>query len=300
MSTVGIKKTPHPSEQVLASLLDMLGSVDIRSDESVVVKPNICYHRNPHEMIVTNFRLIEVILEWLKERTSRVTVAESDNRTGSADHRIETLGLNHMLQRLDVPFANLSREKDLLMRNVGDVVFHVPRLVAEADYVVNLPKLKTCAGMTVSLSLKNSFGLVAERNKPSMHKSLENILLEVNRSIRRHLIVVDGIVGMEGNGPLLGEPVQTEAIIAGTSPVSVDATCSRIMGFDPAQISHIKTCSEGGLGPLDAEKINIVGADIAAVAKPYAPPSFAPRSIARTLKSAARLYFRKIPTISHA
>jgi len=293
MNTVGIKKAPHPSKQVLASLLDMLGSIDIRSDESVVVKPNICYHRNPQGMVVTDLRLIEAILEWLKERTSRIAAVESDNRTGSADHRVETLGLNRMLQRLDVPFANLSRERDLLTKKVGDIVFHVPRLVAEADYVVNLPKLKTCAGMTVSLSLKNSFGLVAERNKSSMHKSLENILLEVNRSIRRHLIVVDGIVGMEGNGPLLGEPVQTEAIIAGTSPVSVDAACSRIMGFDPAQISHIKTCSEGGLGPLDAEKINVVGADIAAVAKPYAPPSFAPRSVARTLRSAARLYFRK-------
>lgn len=293
MNTVAIKRTPHPSKQALASLLDMLGSVDIRSDESVVVKPNICYHRNPHEMIVTDFRLIEAVLEWLKERTSRVIVVESDNRTGSAGHRVETLGLNHMLQRLDVHFANLSRERDLLMKNVDGLVFHVPKMIAEADYVVNLPKLKTCAGMTVSLSLKNSFGLVAERNKPSMHRSLDKILLEVNRSIRRHLIVVDGVIGMEGNGPLLGEPVQTETIVAGTSPVPVDATCSRIMGFDPAQISHIKTCSEGGLGPLDAEKINIVGEDMRTVAKPYAPPSFAPRSVARTLKSAARLYLSK-------
>jgi len=293
MNTVAIKRTPHPSKQVLAPLLDMLGSVDVRSDESVVVKPNICYHRNPHEMIVTDFRLIEAVLEWLKERTSRVTVVESDNRTGSADHRVETLGLNHMLQRLDVPFANLSREKDLLMKNVDELVFHVPKMVAEADYVVNLPKLKTCTGMTVTLSLKNSFGLIADRNKPSMHKCLDKILLEVNRSVRRHLIVVDGIVGMEGNGPLLGAPVKTEAIVAGTNPVPVDATCSRIMGFDPARISHIKTCSEGGLGPLDAEEINIVGEDMRTVAKPYAPPSFAPRLVARTLKSAARLYLGK-------
>jgi len=293
MDTVGILKASQPSKLIVVSLLDMLGSVNIRSDELVVVKPNICYHRNLHGMIVTDFRLIEAILEWLKEHTRKVTVVESDNRTGSADYRVETLGLNCMLRRLGVPFANLSREKDLLMKNVGGLVFHVPRLVAEADYVVNLPKLKTCAGMTVSLSLKNSFGLIADRNKPSMHKFLDKILLEVNRSIRQHLIVVDGIVGMEGNGPLLGEPVQTEAIVAGISPVPVDATCSRIMGFDPAQISHIKACSEGGLGSLDADKINLVGEDIRVVAKPYAPPSFAPRSVARTLKSAARLYLSK-------
>jgi len=293
MDTVSIQKTIYPSKQVVASLLDILEPVDIRAGESVIVKPNICYHRNPRGMIVTDFKLVEAVVEWLKERTRNVTVVESDNRTGSADYRVEALGLNSLLGRLNVAFKNLSREKDLLMKNVDDITFHIPKLVAEADYVVNLPKLKTCTGMTVSLSLKNSFGLVADRNKPSMHKSLNGILLEVNKSIRRHLILVDGIVGMEGNGPLLGEPVQTGVIIAGTRPVSVDATCSRIMGFDPSQISHIKTCSEGSLGMLDAEKINIVGQEVRAVARSFAPPSLAPMSVAKTLKSAAQLYLTR-------
>jgi len=293
MSTVGIHKASHPSEQVVASLLDMLGSIDIRSGESVIVKPNVCYHRNPNGMVVTDFKLIEIVLEWLKERTSKVTVVESDNNTGSADHRVEALGLNSLLARMDVAFRNLSKERNLLAMNVNDVAFHLPKLVAEADYVVNLPKLKTCTGMTVTLSLKNSFGLIADRNKPSMHKSLDRILLEVNRSIRQHLILVDGIVGMEGNGPLLGEPVQTGVIIAGARPASVDAVCSRVMGFDPSQISHIKLCSEGGLGTLDPEKINVVGENIEAVARPFEPPSFAPRLIAKTLKSAARLYLTR-------
>jgi len=293
VDTVGIKKALSPSREVAVSLLDMLEPINIRSGESVVVKPNICYHRNSRGMIVTDFKLIEIVLEWLKERTSKLTVVESDNNTGSADYRAEALGLNGLLARMDIAFRNLSKEKNLLAMNVGDATFHVPKLVAEADYVVNLPKLKTCAGMTVTLSLKNSFGLIADRNKPSMHKSLDKILLEVNRSIRQHLILVDGIVGMEGNGPLLGEPVEMGVLIAGTRPASVDAVCSRVMGFDPSQISHINVCSEGGLGMLDAEKISILGEDIRAVARSFAPPSLAPRSIAKTLKSAAKLYFSK-------
>lgn len=293
MDTVGIQKSLSPSRQVVDSLLDMLEPVNIRSGESVVVKPNICYHRNPHGMIVTDFKLIEIVLEWLKERTNKVTVVESDNNTGSADYRVEALGLNRLLARVDTAFRNLSKENDLLTMKAGGVTFHIPKIVAEADYVVNLPKLKTCTGMTVTLSLKNSFGLIADRNKPSMHKSLDKILLEVNRSIPQHLILVDGMVGMEGNGPLLGEPVQVGVIIAGRRPASVDAICSRVMGFDPSQISHIKLCSEGGLGMLDAERINIVGEDIRAIVGSFAPPSFAPRSIAKTLKSATRLYFGK-------
>jgi len=293
LDRVGIRKASYPSRQVVVSLLEMLEPVNIRSDESVVVKPNISYHRNPHGMVVTDFRIIDVVLEWLKERTDKVTVVESDNRSGSADYRAEALGLNNLLARTGFAFRNLSEENDLLTMNADGVTFHIPKLVAEADYVVNLPKLKTCAGMTVTLSLKNSFGLVADRNKPSMHTYLNKILLEVNRSIRRQLILVDGIVGMEGNGPLLGEPVEMGIMVAGTSPASVDSVCSRVMGFDPSQISHIKVCSEGGLGTLDPEKISIVGEDVRTVSRSFAPPSFAPRSIAKTLKSAAKLYLSK-------
>jgi len=293
MDTVAVQKASNASKESVSRLLDMIGPIDIRSDQSIIVKPNICYHRDSNGTIVTDLKLIERILEWLKERTDRVAVAESDNRSGSADHRAERIGLTTLLRRLDIAFRNLSKEENLHTRKVGKTEFHIPKLVTEADYIVNLPKLKTCAGMTVTLSLKNAFGLLADRNKPSMHRSLDKILLEINTSIRRQLIFVDGLVGMEGNGPLLGQPVNMGIFLAGTQPVSVDATSSRIMGFDPSQIGHIRSCSEGGLGELDAERINVVGETIEAVARPFAPPSFAPLSVARTLEAAARLYLSK-------
>ena len=293
MDTVGIRKASYPSKEAIDSLLDITEAGSIRHGESVIVKPNICYDRNPNDMIVTDFRLIEAVLEWLKERTNEIVVVESDNRSGSAERRTASLGLPALLRRLNVPFRNLTLERDFVTKNVGNVTFHFPKLVTEADCVVNLPKLKTSAGTTVTLSLKNSFGLVMDRNKPSMHKSLDRILLEVNQAIRRHLVLVDGIVGMEGNGPLYGEPVQAKVIVAGSRPVTVDATCCHIMGFDPSQINHIRTCSEGGLGTLDLEEIRIVGEDILAVARRFIPPSFGPTSLARTVRSAARLYLTR-------
>jgi uncharacterized protein (DUF362 family) len=293
MDTVAVLRASYPSRENISRALDMLEQIDVRSDESIIVKPNACYHRDPRGIVTTDLKLIKGILEWLKERTHRLIVVESDNRSGSADHRAEGLGLISLLRRLDVAFRNLSREEDLHTRSADNTEFHIPKLVTEADCVVNLPKLKTCVGTTVTLSLKNTFGLVSDRSKPSMHKVLDKILLEVNGSIRRQVIIVDGIVGMEGNGPLLGEPVETGVLVAGAQPVSVDATCSRIMGFDPAQIGHIRTCCEAGSGSLDVGEINVLGEKIQAVAKSFAPPSFAPLSVARTLGSAARLYLSK-------
>lgn len=292
MDTVCVQKAPRPSKETISSMLDLLGPVDIRSDEKVVVKPNICFHRNSRNMIVTDASLIVAIIDWLKERTSHITVVESDNRSGSANDRVERLGLGSILAQLNVPFKNLSKEKGLLLRKVGDTEFHVPELVTEADYLLNLPKLKTCVGTTVTLSLKNAFGLVSDKNKPSMHGILDQILLEVNKLVRRQLIVVDGGIGMEGNGPLLGEPVRMGILVAGTRPVSVDATCSRIMGFDPSQIGHIKTCASHGLGTIDLTEVNVVGESISEVAVRFAPPSLSPVSVARTVKSAAQLYLK--------
>lgn len=292
MDTVCVQKALRPSKETISSMLDLLDPVDIRSDERVIVKPNICFHRNSRGMIVTDISLIVAIIDWLKERTSHLTVVESDNRSGTANDRIERLGLSSILARLNVPFKNLSKEKDLHLRNVGDTEFHVSELVAEADWLLNLPKLKTCVGTTVTLSLKNTFGLVSDRNKPSMHGILDQILLDVNKLIRRQLIVVDGGIGMEGNGPLLGEPVQTEILVSGTRPVSVDATCSRIMGFDPSQIGHIKTCASHGLGTIDPWGVNVVGKSIPEAMVRFAPPSYSPVSVARTVKSAAQLFLK--------
>jgi len=292
MDVVCIQKAPQPSKETISSMLDLLEPINIRSDERVIVKPNICFHRNSREMIVTDPALVAATIDLLKERTSHITVVESDNRSGSADDRVEKLGLSSLLEQLKVPFKNLSKERNLLFRKIGDTEFHIPELVTEADWVVNLPKLKTCVGTTVTLSLKNTFGLVSDKNKPSMHGVLDKILLEVNKLIRRQLIIVDGGIGMEGNGPLVGDPVQTGIFVAGTQPVSVDATCSRIMGFDPSQISHIKACAEDGLGTIDVGGVNVVGKAISEVAVRFAPPSFNPVSVARTVKSAAQLYLK--------
>jgi uncharacterized protein (DUF362 family) len=244
-------------------------------------------------MIVTNLKLIEGVIEWLRRYTERITVVESDNRSGSADRRAAELGVKDLLGHMNVSFLNLSRERRLQTSRVDDMELHLPERVTDADYVMNLPKLKTCYGTTVTLSLKNAFGLIANRNKPSMHRILDKILLQINKSIRQQVILVDGVMGMEGNGPLLGNPVRTEILVAGSQPASVDATCARIMGFDPFSIDHIKTCAQGGLGEIDPEEITIVGEEVRKMARPFAAPSFAPLSVARTLGSAARLYLSR-------
>ena len=75
--------------------------------------------------------------------------------------------------------------------------------------------------------------------------------------------MVDGIVGMQGDGPLYGEPINANVLLMSDDPVAIDATCARLMGFDPAGIEHIRLCSKVGLGNLALDKIKLVGTDLA-------------------------------------
>jgi uncharacterized protein (DUF362 family) len=122
-----------------------------------------------------------------------------------------------------------------------------------------------------------------------MHKFLDEILLKINKAIERQLIVVDGIIGMEGNGPILGSPVRLGILVSGTKPGSVDTICSRLMGIDPTEISHIKKACEAGLGQMNIEDIEVLGEPLRTM-REFKTPSLSPVSILGTLKSAAKVY----------
>lgn len=236
-----------------------------------------------------DLQLLDSVIQYLKNYSANITVVESDNRSGTADRRAAQSGLLNMLKSIRVPFRNLSLEEEITSFAYHTGSFSIPRIVTEADRVINICKLKTCFGTTVSLSLKNLFGLICERSKPRMHRFLDEILVKVNGAIERQLIVVDGIVGMEGNGPVLGSPVHLGILVSGTKPGSVDAVCSRLMGFDPTKISHIKKACEAGLGQLKTEDIEVLGEPLKTM-REFKAPSLSPTSVLGTLKSAVKVY----------
>ncbi len=289
MNRISTKKTFSADHESVENLLADLEPPGIESGDSVLVKPNICYYRNTNSMILSDFHLIESTIRILKKTTKDIIVVESDNKAGTADERAARSGLLDLLKPAGVEFKNLSSEEKVDRFGYAGGSFSVPKIVTDADHLVNICKMKTCVGPTVSLSLKNTFGLVAEKSKPKMHKYLDEILLKINQAIKNQLILVDGIVGMEGNGPLLGDPVNLGILVAGLSPGTVDSVCSRMMGFDPIDISHIRLACEKGLGQIDTADMKILGEPLKTMHK-FRPPSFSPVSVLRTVRSAARVY----------
>ncbi len=238
---------------------------------NAVVKPNICNAKNPDGMVITDFRVIEAVVGLLKDRGCDVTVVESDNISGTADARAERSGLLALLDELDVQWLNLSSD-DYEEHEVAGTVLRIPRTVMEAEYLVNLPKMKTCAHTLVTLGIKNLYGVFQRREKGRLHRHLDEILPYLAEIIRNDLVVVDGLTCMEGNGPVVGNPVCLDVVVAGVDIVSVDSVCSSLMGFDPAEITHIASSFGRAPGEVDVERIEVVGEDWAQLVHEFEPP----------------------------
>jgi uncharacterized protein (DUF362 family) len=132
-----------------------------------------------------------------------------------------------------------------------------------------MPKLKTHHWAGVTLSLKNMFGTVPGScygwPKNVLHwAGIDNAILDINAAVRPDFAIVDGIMGMEGNGPIQGTPKACGALIFGDDPVAVDATCCRLMGLLPEKVKYLAAAGTM-LGHIRVDRIQQVGESVAAL-----------------------------------
>jgi uncharacterized protein (DUF362 family) len=147
----------------------------------------------------------------------------------------------------------------------------LPRTVLDADLVISMPKLKTHHWAGITVSLKNMFGVIPGAvygwPKNVLHwRGIDNSILDINASLPvRRFNIVDGIVGMEGNGPIQGTGRTTGVVVFGEDPVAVDATCARLMLIDPLRVPYLIEATRF-LGNAEVERIEQLGERL----EPYA------------------------------
>jgi uncharacterized protein (DUF362 family) len=238
--------------------------------DKVLIKVNFITTKTWDTGATTDPIVVEAIIQKLKDLPVKIYVVESDATITNADDAFEATGMKDMCVRNGVEWLNLRHVKDKVKLEVpnGEVLksITVPRLVTESA-VISAAKLKTHVNTGVTLGMKNMFGLLPDKFKGKYHmKGISKVVVDINTVLHPAITVIDGFVGMEGNGPIDGTPVQMNLIIAGTDPVATDATAARIMGFNPYEITHIRKAFEKGLGKSEAQ---ILGEKIEAVTKQF-------------------------------
>jgi uncharacterized protein (DUF362 family) len=155
--------------------------------------------------------------------------------------------------------------------------FRTGKIVLDSDVIINIPVLKTHAETLVTLCLKNlAVGIAQKWEKKALHNvGLHESIVDVCTCVRTHFNVVDGIVGLEGDGPNLpgGKTKPVGIVLAGDQGLAVDAVSCRIMGIEPREVVHLRLAAERGLGTIDLDQIEVVGEPIEKVATPFERPT---------------------------
>ena len=247
----------------------------------VVLKPNLVeYHRD--KVINTDPRVIGAMIELCKaEGAAEVVVAEGPGHWRNVQFLVEESGLGEILRRHDVPFVDLNHDEPVKLLNLGrltglDYLYLARTVTPEAaDVLISMPKLKTHHWAGVTLSLKNLFGTLPGIcygwPKNELHwRGISNSIIDIALTNTPHLALVDGIVGMEGDGPLNGVAKPMGVLVMGNDLLAVDATCCRLMGIDPTRVPTLILGRNKKLGRVVEGEIQQVGEAIGSRVKPFA------------------------------
>jgi uncharacterized protein (DUF362 family) len=278
-----IIKAPHYRGELASLILRGLkelgvSPLDIRN-KSVLLKPNLvesiagAEHVNTHPLVVR-----AAVEAFLHLGAARVLVAEGAGHRRDPLLVLEESGLAEVLQEDRIPFVDLNYQPVFAAVNVQRATalatFAFPEVLRQVDWIVSLAKMKTHHWAGVTLSMKNLFGVMPGRYygwpKNVLHiAGIEGSILDINAALKPHLAIVDGIIGMEGDGPIMGTPKAAGVLVMGRSLPAVDATCARIMGIDPWRVPYLAGAAEGRLGPIREGNIRQRGETINAVRTPF-------------------------------
>ena len=272
MPRVAVVKGSRGVEPVYRAL-DLIDYGDaLKGWERALIKVNFITTKNWETGATTDPLVVEAIVNRLREYSVEVFIGESDATTTNADKACVASGMRDMCDRVGVRFINLRHEKEKVELMVPNPMtldtIKVPKIVTESA-IINAAKLKTHTETGVTLGMKNMFGLLPDKFKGKYHmRGMDKVIIDINTVLKPAFTVIDGFMGMEGRGPVNGNPVKMDTIIAGTDPVATDATATRVMGIDPQTIEHIKWGHERGLGEM--YDVEVVGDSIDSVKRIFA------------------------------
>lgn len=264
---------------ILSGLKELhVGPEEIRGKQ-ILIKPNLIEPHVGEGHINTHPNVIRAAVEvFLRCGASKVLVAEGPGHCRDSMRVLEESGLGDVLLEDRIPFVDLNYEQGVPVRNLGGRTrlssVTLPNILQQVDWIVSVAKMKTHHWAGVTLSMKNLFGVM-----PGMYygwpknvfhwEGIDNSIFDINATVRPRFAIIDGIVGMEGDGPIMGSPKHAGVLILGRNLTAVDATGARIMGIDPYKVLHLKTASNL-LGPIRESHIKQKGENIAAVRTDFA------------------------------
>lgn len=257
---VAIVKAASYSDDLASRILEGVRACGLDvTGKKILLKPNLVEF-DANTCINTNVAVIAAAYDVFK------TLGAAEVRIGEGPgHRRDTYALAEMagyrdLSSFESLFVDLNRDDVSEVEGFADRGrIYLPNSALRADLIVSLAKMKTHHWAGATLAMKNFFGLVPgcvygwPKNELH-HVGIPESIVELNRIFSRSFAIVDGIVGMEGNGPIQGTPKPVGVLVMGSDLPAVDSTCCRIMGIDPSKIEYLQMAADN-LGVTEESRI---------------------------------------------
>ncbi len=267
---VAIIKAKDYSVGLTRQILDGIRACGLEvKGKRILLKPNLVEF-DKHTVINTDVAVVAAAFDAFSSLdAAEVRIGEGPGHRRDTYGVAEQSGYRGSLARFDDIFVDLNRDDVTAVENFFDgTEIYLPNTALRADIVVSIPKMKTHHWAGATLAMKNFFGLVPGAvygwPKNTLHQfGIARSIVGLNRVFSKTFAIVDGIVGMEGNGPIQGTPKRAGVLVMGTDLRAVDATCCRLMGIDPARIDYIVGAAE--LGKATVEGIELRGERLADV-----------------------------------
>ena len=246
--------------------------------KQLVIKPNMVVTNTP--LCATHKDALRALLEYLKPiYKGQIIIAESSSSVNSSDG-FKNYGYTDIEKDYNIKFIDLNTKATgkpyfILDRNLHLDKIEIADILADPDYyVISISRLKTHNTVVMTGGIKN-IAMAAPLNpgsvngskpisyKRNMHSGgsrwLHYNMFLMAQSVRPDFTIIDGVEGMEGNGPINGTPVDHRIAMAGFDAVAIDSMCARLMGIPLENVGYLNYCAAAGIGNMDRDKIEIIG-----------------------------------------
>ena len=263
----------------LSRVLSELGGVAsfVKAGQSVLIKPNLLSDALPEEAVTTHPEVVRALIRLVKAEGAKPWVADSPADVVGLERVWEKTGFRAMCAEEGVPLVALEKAGSQRF-DVDGIQFTIARPVLEADAIISVPKVKTHVLAGLTAGVKNLYGTVPGYQKTALHKlyprqaEFSRLLLAVYRQLKPVLTLADAVVGMEGNGPSGGTPVQLGFLAASPDAVALDTVLCRMLKVDVRGIVYLGEARRQGVGETDPARMVLLGDS----AESLAPLSFVP------------------------
>jgi len=261
---------PDRVRQALHLLLKPLGGIGhyIKPGQKVLIKPNLLSGKSPEKAVTTHPEIVRQVILLAQSAGGIVSVGDSPG-IGKAESVARKCGILAVVEATGAHFAPFEESVPISL-DAG--TFHhleVAKEALEADIIINLPKLKTHQMMGYTGAVKNLFGLVVGMRKARLHLQAGTdkaffalMLLELAERFKPALSIMDAVVGMEGDGPGSGDPVQLGALLASPHPVALDTVATTMVNLPEQRVWTQSIARQTGRQGVSIDELELLGVPI--------------------------------------